>query len=57
MVGIPSKIIGKKICFLQNTFYLCNDLADVAKLVDASDLGSDAFGVWVRVPPSAQFVY
>ena len=27
--------------------------AEVAKLVDAPDLGSGAFGVWVRVPPSA----
>ncbi len=27
--------------------------ADVAELVDALDLGSSVFDVWVRVPPSA----
>ena len=27
--------------------------AEVAKLVDAPDLGSGALGVWVQVPPSA----
>jgi hypothetical protein len=27
--------------------------ADVAELVDALDLGSSIFDVWVRVPPSA----
>ena len=27
--------------------------ARVVKLVDALDLGSSAFGVWVRVPPLA----
>jgi hypothetical protein len=29
------------------------DFADVAELVDALDLGSSVFDVWVRVPPSA----
>ena len=31
----------------------CEPLADVAELVDAPDLGSGAFGVRVRVSPSA----
>lgn len=30
-----------------------NTFADVAELVDALDLGSSVFDVWVRVPPSA----
>lgn len=30
--------------------------ADVAELVDALDLGSSVFDVWVRVPPSASTI-
>ncbi len=47
------KKVKKKIEILIGHCYNRNALADVAKLADALDLGSSAYGVGVRVPSSA----